>query len=144
MAKTVGVGRISQLSLRLIKVTKDALDLAIKQVKPGNFVADISRAVQIYVEKQGFSVVRQLFGHGVGYKVHEEPRIPNFIDPEAEKIRLIEGMVLAIEPMVNVGDWRIKTLNDGWTVVTVDGSLSAHFEHTVAVTTSGRVILTSP
>lgn len=142
MAVTVPVGKIDKKAVELIKVTKKSLDKGLGQVKPGNFISDISRAVQKYVESRGFSVIRQLVGHGVGYQVHEDPRIPNFIEPGQPKIGLKEGMVLAIEPMVAIGDWRVKTLSDGWTVVMADRSLAAHFEHTVVVTKDGCEILT--
>lgn len=143
MAITIPIGKISALNRKLLKVTKESLELGIKQVKPGNYVSDISRAVQSYVEANGYSVVRQLVGHGVGYEVHEEPRIPNYIDSRQPKVELVEGMVIAIEPMVNIGGPAIKTLEDGWTIVTADGSLCAHFEHTVAVTKTGVEILTA-
>ncbi|HEX9664773.1 MAG TPA: type I methionyl aminopeptidase [Patescibacteria group bacterium] len=144
MAVTVGVGRISAEAKNLMKATKKSLELALKQVKPGNYIHDISNAVQRYVEKQGYGVVRELVGHGVGYQVHEDPRIPNYLpdNGEPERIELKEGMVLAIEPMVTAGHWKIKTLEDGWTAVTIDGKLSAHFELTVAVTAKGYEILT--
>jgi methionyl aminopeptidase len=142
MTVTIPVGKISRATKKLIKVTKKSLDLAIGQVKPGNYIHDISWAVQEYVEDNGFSVVRDLVGHGVGYAVHEDPRIPNFCAPDQPPIELIPGMVLAIEPMVNIGSYRVKTLDDGWTVVTADGKLCAHFEHTVAVTEKGCLILT--
>lgn len=142
MAVTVPVGRVSQIARKLIKVTKKALELGINQIKPGNHISDISKAIQSYVESQGFSVIRQLVGHGVGYQVHEEPRIPNYLDKKQKDIQLKKGMVLALEPMVSVGDYPVKTLNDGWTVVTADGSLSAHFEHTVVVTQNGHEIIT--
>lgn len=142
MAKTIAIGQVPPLTRKLLKVTKTALDLGIGQVKPGNQISDISKAVQEYVESQGFSIVRQLVGHGVGYEVHEEPRVPNFFDPSQPQIELEEGMVIAIEPMVNIGDYLVSTLNDGWTVVTADNSLSAHFEHTVAVTKKGALIIT--
>lgn len=143
MAITVPIGRVSQLNRKLIKVTKTSLKLGIAQVRPGNYIHDISKAVQDYVESQGFSVVRDLVGHGVGYQVHEDPRIPNYIDNRQKPVVLKEGMVLAIEPMVSVGDYRIKTMEeDGWTVVMLDNSLAAHFEHTVVVTKNGVEILT--
>ena len=142
MAVTVPVGKISQIGRKLIKVTKNSLDLGIAQVKPGNHISDISRAIQEYVESQGFSVVRQLVGHGVGYQVHEEPKIPNYIDKSQKDVELKEGMVLAIEPMVSAGDYPIKTLEDQWSVVMADGSLGAHFEHTIAVTKAGHEVLT--
>jgi methionyl aminopeptidase len=142
MAITFPIGQVPLEVNHLIKATKDALDLGINQVMPGNYISDISKAVQTYVEKEGFNVVRQLVGHGVGYQVHEEPRVPNYIDKNQPKVELKEGMVLAIEPMVNVGDPEIKTLDDGWTIVTGDGKLCAHFEHTVAVTKDGVEVLT--
>ncbi len=142
MAITVPVGNIPQITRKLLKVTKKSLDLGIAQVKPGNSITDISRAIQEYVESQGFSVIRQLVGHGVGYMVHEEPVIPNYVDQNAKNIKLKPGMVLAIEPMVSIGDYLIRTLKDGWSVVTADGSLNAHFEHTVAVTDDGHEIIT--
>lgn len=142
MARTRAIGPVSPLARKLIKVTKQALEIGIAQVKHGNHVSDISKAVQKYVEASGFSVVRQLVGHGVGYEVHEEPRIPNFFDSKHTDVELKNGMVLAIEPMVNVGEYAIKTLNDGWTIVAADGGLSAHFENTVAVTEAGSKILT--
>lgn len=142
MAVTVGVGQISQLARKLIKVTKKSLELGIAQVKEGNTINDIAKAIQDYVEGQGFSVIRQLVGHGVGYQVHEEPRIPNYVDGRDGNVKLKAGMVLAIEPMVSAGDYLIKTLEDQWSVVVADGSLGAHFEHTVVVTESGYEILT--
>ena len=143
MAVTVAIGRSSQLARKLIKATKKSLELGIAQVKPGNRISDISRAVQENAESQGFSVIRQLVGHGVGYQVHEEPRIPNYVDKKMEDAVLQPGMVLAIEPMLSAGDYLIKTLEDQWSVVVADGSLGAHFEHTVAVTKDGAEILTS-
>jgi len=142
MAVTIGIGKISQLARKLIKVTKKSLELGIAQVKPGNHISDISRSIQQYVEGEGFSVIRQLVGHGVGYQVHEEPRIPNYIDKSFKDYELKTGMVLAIEPMVSAGDYLIKTLEDEWSVVVADGSLGAHFEHTVVVTKAGAEILT--
>jgi methionyl aminopeptidase len=142
MAVTISIGKVSALTRKLIKVTKKALAIGISQIKPGNKISDISRAIQTYVEAEGFSVVRQLVGHGVGYEVHEEPRIPNYIDPKQKNPILKEGMILALEPMVNVGESAVKSLSDGWTVVTADNKLCAHFEHTVAVTKTGSEILT--
>ena len=143
-ALTVAVGTVSPTARRLIAATKTSLERGIEQVKPGNRISDISRAVQRYVEASGFSVIRQLVGHGVGYAVHEEPRIPNFFDPKHEDLELRPGLVIAIEPMVSAGDYLIKTLDDCWTIVMADGSLSAHFEHTVAVTEDGVEVLTDP
>lgn len=142
MAMTVGVGKISKQAKKLLSVTKKSLDIGLKQVRPGNYIADIGKAIQEYVESYGFSVVRSLVGHGVGYEVHEEPRIPNYYTEKIPKIEIQKGMVLAIEPMVNIGSYEIETLDDGWTIATKDGSLSAHFEHTIAVTEKGCEILT--
>lgn len=142
MAKTVGVGKISRDTKKLLAVTEEALMQGIKQAKVGNKLSNISRAIQATVEKSGFSVVRQLVGHGIGDKPHEDPQIPNYVDRNYEDIILKRGMVLAIEPMVNVGDFLVETLPDDWTIVTVDSSLSAHFEHTLAVTDKGGDILT--
>lgn len=141
MAVTCSVGRISQEAKRLMLTTKKALEIGEVQTKPGNYIGDISFAIQDYVEKQGFSVVRELVGHGVGRKVHEDPRVPNF-GKKGEGIKLKAGMTLAIEPMVNIGTWKVKLLPDGWTFITADGKLSAHFEHTVAVTDDGCEVLT--
>jgi len=141
MAITVPVGKINTRAAKLIKVTKTALTEGIKKVKDGARVGDIGEAVQAYVAAAGFSVVRDLVGHGVGRAVHEEPRVPNFGHAGTGPL-LREGMTVAIEPMVNVGKPDIKVLTDGWTVVTADGSLSAHFEHTVLVTKHGSEILT--
>lgn len=147
-AATVGVGNISRQARRLIKVTKKALDIGLSRVRPGSRIKDIGQAIQEYVEKNGFSVVRALVGHGVGRAVHEPPQIPNFLPRPGEKgwedieVVLESGMTLAIEPMVNAGGPEVRTLEDGWTIVTLDGSLSAHFEHTVVVTGKGCEILT--
>ncbi len=122
-------------------VTKKALELAIKKIKPGIHLGDISAAIQNHVEKNGYSVVREMTGHGIGQRLHEEPNIFNFGQAGTGPI-LKAGMVLAIEPMVNAGGWQVKTMNDGWTIVTADQSLSAHFEHTVLVTKKGAEILT--
>ena len=142
-AKTVAVGGCSVAAQRLMDVTESALYKGIAAALPGNRVSDISRAVQQYVEGNSFSVVREFVGHGVGRKMHEEPQIPNFVDRASNQV-LRPGMTLAIEPMVNVGSANVKILKDGWTVVTQDGSLSAHFEHTVLVTENQPEILTCP
>jgi len=142
-AKTVAVGGCGVLAQKLMDVTEKALYEGIAQAIPGNRVTDISRAVQNYVESNGFSVVREFVGHGVGKTMHEEPQIPNFVDPRSNT-KLEPGMTLAIEPMVNAGRPNVKILNDDWTVVTQDGSLSAHFEHTVLVTDGEPEILTWP
>jgi methionyl aminopeptidase len=140
-ALTVGVGEVSETGERLLRVTREALDAGIRAALPGNHVGDIGAAVQQVVEKAGFSVVRELVGHGIGTSFHEEPQVPNFGKPR-RGARLVNGMTIAIEPMVNAGGAGIRTLDDKWTVVTVDGSLSAHFEHTVAIEPDGPRILT--
>jgi methionyl aminopeptidase len=142
-AKTVAVGGCGVLAQRLMDVTEKALYEGIAQAVAGHRVVDISRAVQNYVEGNGFSVVREFVGHGVGRSMHEDPQIPNYVDGKSSP-RLRPGMTLAIEPMVIVGDPAVKILNDGWTVVAQDGSLSGHFEHTVLVTESEPEILTWP
>ncbi|MBU0612989.1 type I methionyl aminopeptidase [Patescibacteria group bacterium] len=141
MAKTVGVGKISEDIQKLLYVTEKALKKGISQVKSGVHIGNIGSAIQQYVEEEGFSVVKQLVGHGVGKEVHEEPRVPNY-GKSGTGIKLEEGMTLAIEPMVNVGDELVQTEDDRWTITTVDKSLSAHFEHTIAVTKNGCSILT--
>lgn len=140
-AITCAVGEISSEARRLIEVTKDSLFAGIAKVKAGARLGDVSAAIQATAEAAGFSVVRQFVGHGIGRKLHEEPAIPNF-GIKGRGVRLKPGMVLAIEPMVNAGGPEVKILSDGWTAVTMDGKLSAHFEHTVAVTTEGYKILT--
>ena len=140
-AKTVAVGGCGVLAQKLMDVTEKALYEGIAQAVPGKRVTDISRAVQTYVENNGFSVVREFVGHGVGRSMHEEPQIPNFVDARSNT-KLEAGMTLAIEPMVNAGRPNVKILNDDWTVVTQDGSLSAHFEHTVLITEGDPEILT--
>jgi methionyl aminopeptidase len=142
-ARTVAVGGCSLLAQRLMDVTEKALYEGIAQALPGKRVADISRAVQNFVESNGCSVVREFVGHGVGRSMHEEPQIPNFVDGKSSP-KLRPGMTIAIEPMVNAGAPGVKILNDGWTVVTQDGSLSAHFEHTVLITEAQPEILTWP
>lgn len=140
-AVTVPVGEISSEAQKLLKVTKEALEKGISQAQIGNRLSDISHAVQTHVEENGFAVVREYVGHGIGREMHEAPPVPNFGLPNRGP-RLKVGMTLAIEPMVNVCTWEVKSLADGWTVVTKDGSLSAHFEHTVAITEDGPEILT--
>jgi methionyl aminopeptidase len=140
-AVTVPVGRVSEQAAALLRVTREALDKGIEQVRLGGRVSDIGHAIQEHVEAHGFTVVREFVGHGIGAALHEEPQIANYGEP-GRGPRLAEGMVLAIEPMVNVGRAAVKVLPDGWTAVTRDGSLSAHFEHTVAVTKSGPLVLT--
>jgi methionyl aminopeptidase len=141
-AVTLPVGHVSEQAAMLLRVTEEALYKAIDKVKVGGRVSDIGHAVQQHVEAYGFSVVREFVGHGIGQRMHEEPQIPNYGEP-GRGPRLAEGMVLAIEPMVNAGKPAVKVLADGWTAVTRDNSLSAHFEHTVAVTAAGPRILTA-
>jgi methionyl aminopeptidase len=141
-ARTFPVGKISPEAARLLEVTREALSMGIEKAVDGNNLGDVSHAIQDCVESAGFSVVRDLVGHGIGSSMHEEPQIPNFGRP-GKGPRLRTGMVLAIEPMVNAGDWHVKTLSDQWTVVTEDGSLSAHFENSVAITREGPVALTA-
>lgn len=140
-AVTVAVGPVSAEAAKLLDVTKQSLHEALAVVKAGARLSDIGAAVQRHVEANGFSVVREFVGHGIGATLHEEPQIPNYGTP-GRGPRLAEGMVLAIEPMVNIGQAGVKVLSDGWTAVTKDGSLSAHFEHTVAVTADGCRVLT--
>jgi methionyl aminopeptidase len=140
-ARTAAVGGCGVAAQRLMDVTEQALYEGIAQAVPGNRVTDISRAVQNYVEGNGFGIVREFVGHGVGRTVHEEPQVPNFVDAKCNQ-KLRAGMTLAIEPMVTAGQPAVKILNDGWTVVTQDGSLSAHFEHTILITEGEPEILT--
>jgi methionyl aminopeptidase len=142
-ALTVPVGKISPEREKLLRITRESLEHAIDKVRPGNRLGDVSFAVQEWVEENGYSVVREFVGHGIGTKMHEEPQVPNYGAP-GRGPRLLEGMVLAIEPMVNVGAPGVRVLEDEWTAVTADGSDSAHFEHTVAVTAGGPWILTRP
>lgn len=141
-AITVPVGRISALGSRLMKVTEESLYRGIEEAREGNRLGDISVAVQQCVEHAGFSVVRDYVGHGIGQKLHEDPPVPNF-GMSGRGIKLKAGMVIAIEPMVNEGSYKVRTKPDGWTVVTEDNSLSAHFEHTIAITNDGPEILSS-
>jgi methionyl aminopeptidase len=142
-AYTHPVGRVSPEAERLLEVTRNALEKAFARCYPGNRLGDVGHAVQSYVESQGFSVVRDFVGHGVGERMHEDPPVPNYGLP-GTGVTLRPGMVLAIEPMVNAGTEEVRVLRDGWTVVTADGRYSAHFEHTVAITEDGPVILTKP
>lgn len=143
MAVTIPIGKVSAEAEKLIAVTKHSLELGIAQAKAGNFVENISRAVQEYVEAEGFTIVRQFVGHGVGYAVHEDPRVPNYIGPKQQKVKLEPGLVIAIEPMVNAGGPEVEILDDGWTVGTADGGLCVHFEHTIAITKNSPEILTA-
>ncbi len=140
-AVTVAVGQVSDDVKRLLRVTEEALEKGIAQVRIGARISDIGHAIQKHVEANGFTVVREFVGHGIGAALHEEPQIANYGEP-GRGPRLAEGMTLAIEPMVNMGKPSVKVLADGWTAVTRDGSLSAHFEHTVAVTNNGPLVMT--
>lgn len=137
-----GIGKLSETAEKLMKVTKECLDLGMKEIKPGVSLNDYARAVQEHAERNGFSVVRDLVGHGVGRDVHEPPQILNYVDPRMDDIILEEGMTLALEPMINEGGWEIILDEDGWTYKTADGKLNGHFEHTVAVTKDGCEVLT--
>jgi methionyl aminopeptidase len=139
-AVTVAVGEICPEARRLIEAAETAFFKGIAQMKPGNRISDISHAIQVYVESEGFSVIRSFVGHGIGHSPHEEPQVPNF-GPPGRGPKIKEGLTVAIEPMIAAGDWEEEILGDGWTAVTKDRSLSAHFEHTVAMTSSGVEIL---
>jgi methionyl aminopeptidase len=143
-AITVPVGEVSADTRRLLEVTQGSLELAIEKVRPGNRLFDVCGTVQKHVESNGFSVVREYVGHGIGTHLHEEPQVPNYVDRKNENPRLKEGMVLAVEPMVNAGAPEARVRRDRWTAVTGDGSYSAHFEHCVAVTSNGPWVLTRP
>src|ERR1051326_523141 len=143
-AITVAVGEVSEPVGRLLQVTRESLEMAIEKARAGNRLFDICGTVEKHVTGNGFSVVREMVGHGIGTKLHEEPQIPNYVDRRHENPRLKEGMVLAIEPMVNAGGPDMQVLKDKWTAVTKDGSYSAHFEHCVAVTAEGPWVLTRP
>jgi methionyl aminopeptidase len=140
-AMTLPVGKTDSTAMKLLSVTEEALSRGISSARTGSRLFDISYAIQNYVEAHGFSVVRNFVGHGIGRALHEEPQLPNFGRP-GKGIMLMQGMTLAIEPMVNAGSWEVEVLDDGWTAVTSDGSLSAHFEHTVAITADGPKALT--
>lgn len=141
-AITVPVGKVSDEVQKLLRVTESSLMNGIKMAVAGNHLQDISKAVQDYVEAEGFSVVRHYVGHGIGRNMHEDPQVPNYVDPHQPNPVLRNGMVLAIEPMVNIGGYETRQLNDKWTVVTADGSFSAHFEHTIAIVDDHPEILT--
>ena len=140
-ARTYGVGKISDEAARLIRVTRESFFEGIKLAQPGNHLFDISEAIQNHVESNGFSIVRDLVGHGIGTHLHEDPQIPNFKE-KRKGMKLRPGMTLAIEPMVNEGTFEVEWLDDDWTVVTADGSLAAHYENTIAITEDGYEILT--
>ena len=141
-ADTFPVGQVSEEALRLIEVTRQSFFKGMEFARPGNRVADISRAVQTHAEENGFSIVRDYVGHGVGAKLHEEPEVPNYVAHRGSP-RLVKGMTIAVEPMVNAGTWRVQVLEDGWTVVTADKALSAHYENTVLITDGEPEILTA-
>jgi methionyl aminopeptidase len=143
-AITVAVGEVNEQVRKLMRVTEESLEMAIEQAKPGNRLFDICGTVERHVTSNGFSVVREFVGHGIGTSLHEEPQVPNYVDRRNENPRLREGMVLAIEPMVNAGRPETKVLSDRWTAVTKDGSYAAHFEHVVAITADGPWVLTRP
>jgi methionyl aminopeptidase len=141
-AFTLAVGDVPPQVQKLLDVTRESLDRAIEECRPGRRLSDVSHAVQSHVEAEGFAVVRAFVGHGIGRALHEDPQVPNFGDP-GRGPQLQPGMVLAIEPMVTMGSWEVRILDDGWTAVTRDGSLAAHFEHTIAITETGPEVLTS-
>ena len=143
-AITIPVGEVAEATRKLLKVTQDSLELAIDRVRSGNRLFDVCGAVEQHVRANGFSIVREYVGHGIGTQLHEEPQVPNYVDKKNENPRLKEGMVLAVEPMVNAGGAEAMVLKDKWTAVTKDGSNSAHFEHCVAVTENGPWVLTRP
>ena len=141
-AVTIPIGKIPEKIQQLIDATKQALEIGIGQCHVGQTIADIGKAIQSWVEPQGYGIVRDLVGHGVGHALHEDPRVPNYFEKELEAWKLEPGVVIAIEPMITMGSWRVKTGDDKWTIVTKDKSLSAHFEHTVIVTEDGPVVAT--
>jgi len=143
-AVTIPVGEVSEQVKRLLRVTSESLELAIGQMTAGNRLFDVCGAVERHVTANGFAIVREYVGHGIGTSLHEEPQVPNYVDRRNENPRLKEGMVLAIEPMVNAGRPETKVLSDRWTAVTKDGGFAAHFEHSVAVTANGPWVLTRP
>jgi methionyl aminopeptidase len=142
MAATVMVGKVPARARALVADTRKSLESALAVVKPGGYVSDIGAAIEDFLKPKGYGIVRDLVGHGVGHDVHEEPQIPNYREPRAPRVRLEPGMVLAIEPMITLGDWRVKQMPDGWTIKTRDGSLAAHWEVTLAVTDGGYELIT--
>ena len=142
-ALTIPIGKIPEKIRKLLDVTRKALEKGIAAVKPGNSIASVGKAIESYVKSQGnYGIVRDLTGHGVGHATHEDPYIPNYYDRNLESMKFEPGMCVAIEPMIALGDWRVKTMPDGWTIKMADNSFSAHFEHTVIVTESGNVVAT--
>ncbi len=141
-AITVAVGKISEEKRKLMQVTKESLYKGIEKAYPGNYLYDISEAIQEYTESFGYGVVRDYTGHGIGRELHEDPPVPHYVPSKFGRGPMLKvGMTIAIEPMINAGSWRVRTLKDGWTVVTVDGKPSAHFEHTIAITEDGPIVL---
>lgn len=142
-ALTVAVGKVPVRVRNLLSVTQEALEVGMEQVKIGNTIADIGRAIEKYVRSQGkYGIVEDLVGHGVGHAVHEDPRVPNYEDRDLEEWEIVPGVVIAIEPMISLGTWKVVMADDGWSISTADKSLSAHFEHTIAVTEKGPVVVT--
>jgi len=139
---TVAIGKIPEKTKQLLKATKEALELAIKECVPGKSVFDIGRVISSYAEPLGYGIVRELVGHGVGHEVHESPRVPNYKSEDGKKWRFEPGVVIAIEPMLTMGDYHVKTAVDGWSISTKDGSLSAHFEHTIIITNEEPIVAT--
>ena len=142
MAMTIMVGHVSDDVAGLVEDTRRSLEAGIEVIEPGKFISDISGAIEDVLKPKGYGIVRDLVGHGVGHAVHEEPQVPNFRDKRASRVELTPGLVLAIEPMVNLGDWHVDMKDDGWTIVSEDGSISAHWEVTVAVTEDGYELIT--
>jgi methionyl aminopeptidase len=140
-AVTLPVGSISEKNKKLLDTARQALELGLQQVRIGNRISDISKAIQKYAEGKGYAVVRQFVGHGIGTQLHEGPEVPNYVQGNGTSPRIVEGMVLAIEPMLNAGTYKVKILKDGWTVITADRKPSAHFEHSVAATAAGPLVL---
>jgi len=142
-AVTVAVGSVADKTRKLLDVTRESMESGIIAAVPGNSIADIGKAVESYVRSQGkYGIVRDLFGHGVGHAVHEDPFIPNYYDKSLESIKLRPGMVIAIEPMISLGGWQVETMDDGWTIKMSDNSMSAHSEHTVIITEDGNIVAT--
>jgi len=143
-AVTLKIGRVPPEIERLVDVTREVLDIAVAESRPGRLWSDVACSMQEYAEKAGFGIVRDYVGHGIGRQMHEDPKLPNFVSEELLRndVLLRKGMILAVEPMINMGTWKVKVLPDGWTVVTNDGKPAAHFEHTLAITNNGAAILT--
>ena len=145
-AVTIMVGQVDPEKEKLVRITREVLEIAISETRPGRYWSEVARKMQGHAEEAGFAVVREYVGHGIGRNMHEDPKLPNFVDKEflRNDLLLRKGMILAVEPMVNVGTYRTRVETDGWTVVTADGKASAHFEHTLAVTENGVEVMTSP